>query len=75
METPAGVRRASLHVQEGLAVRVQDQVDAPPFLAADSGQTMGGPAAVAVKGNAVDRMVPATAPMRPRMARHVTPRR
>jgi hypothetical protein len=75
MATPAGVRRASLHVQEGQAVRVRDLADVPAVLAADSDQTMADLAAVAVQGSAEDHTVPATAPMRPRMARHVTPRR
>jgi hypothetical protein len=72
---PAGVRRASLHVQEVLAVRVRGQVDVPAVLAAVNGQAMVVPAVVAVQGSAVDHMVPATAPMPLQMARHVTPRR
>jgi hypothetical protein len=74
MATLAGVRRVSLRVQEGLAVRVRDQVDVPAVLAVDNGQAMAAPAAVAVQGSAADHMVPAMAPMRLQMARHVTPR-
>jgi hypothetical protein len=73
--TPAGVHRAWLHVQERLAVRVPDQVDVPAVLALVNGQAMGAPAAVVVQGSVVAHMVPAMAPMRHRMARHVTPPR
>jgi hypothetical protein len=75
MATLAGVRRASLHVQQGRAVRVRDQVAVPAVLAADNGQAMDAPAVVVVQGSAVGHTVPATAPMRRRTARHVTPRR
>jgi hypothetical protein len=64
MATLAGVRRASLHVQQGRAVRVRDQVAVPAVLAADNGQAMDAPAVV-VQGSAVGHTVPATAPMRP----------
>ena len=73
--TPAGVHRAWLHVQERLAVRVPDQVDVPAVLAPDNGQAMAAPVVVVVQGSAADHMVPATAPMRLRTARHGTPRR
>ncbi len=75
MATPAGVRLASLHVQEGLAVRVQDQVDVPAVLAPVNDQAMAGPAVAVVPGSVVVHMAPATEPMRLQMARHVTPRR
>jgi hypothetical protein len=75
MATPVGVRLASLHVQEGPAVRVRDQVDVPVVLAPDNGQAMAAPVVVVVQGSAADHMVPATAPMRLRTARHGTPRR
>ena len=75
MATLAGVRRASLHVQEDLAVRVRDQVDVPAVLAVVSDQAMAGPAAVVAQGNVAVHTVPATAPTRLQMARHVTPRR
>jgi hypothetical protein len=75
MATPAGVHLASLHVQEGRAVRVQGQVDVPAVLALGNGQAMAVPAVAVVQGSAVDHMAPATAPMRLQMARHVTPRR
>jgi hypothetical protein len=75
MATPAGVRLASLHVQEGLAVRVRGQVDVPAAQALVNGQAMAAPAVVVVQGSVVVHMVPATAPMRLQMARHVTPRR
>jgi hypothetical protein len=75
MATPAGVRLASLRVQEGLAVRVRDQVDVPEALAPVNGQAMAAPAVVDVQGSAVDHTVPAMAPMRHQMARHVTSRR
>jgi len=77
MATPAGVPAVPdlLHVQEGLAVRVRDQVDVPAVLALVNDQAMAGPAAVVVQGSVVVHMVRATAaPMRLQMARHVTPR-
>jgi hypothetical protein len=75
MATPAGVRRASLHVQVGLAVRVRGQVAVLAVLALVNDQAMAAPAVVAVLGSAVDHMVPAMAPTRPRMARHAAPLR
>ena len=77
MATRAGVPAVPdlLHVQEGLAVRVRDQVDVPAVLAVVNGLAMAGPAVAVVQGSAVDHMAPATAPMRLQMARHVTPRR
>ena len=66
MATRAGVPAVPdlLHVQEGLAVRVRDQVDVPAVLAVVNGLAMAAPAAV-VQGSAVDHMAPATAPTRP----------
>jgi hypothetical protein len=75
MATPAGVRPASLHVQEDLAVRVRDQVAVPAVLALVSVQAMADQAAAVALDNAVDHMVPAMAPMRHRMVRHAAPRR
>ena len=77
MATRAGVPAVPdlLHVQEGLAVRVRDQVDVPAVLAVVNGQAMAGPAVAVVPGSVVDHMALATAPMRLQMARHVTPRR
>ena len=75
MATLAGVRLVSLHVLEGLAVHVRDRVDVPGALAVVSAQAMAVPAVVVVQGSAVDHTVPAMAPMRLQMARHVTPRR
>jgi hypothetical protein len=72
---PAGVRLASLPVQEGLAVRVRGQVDVPAALALVNVRVMVVPAAVVVQGSVVVHTVPATASMRLQMARHVTPRR
>jgi hypothetical protein len=75
MATLAGVRLASLHVQEGPAVRVRDQADVPAVLALVNDQAMDAPAVAVVLDSAVDHTVPATAPMRLQMARHATPRR
>jgi hypothetical protein len=75
MATRAGVPAVPdlLHVQEDLAVRVRDQVDVPAVPAPVNDQAMAGPAVAVVPGSAVDHTVPATAPMRLQMARHVTP--
>jgi hypothetical protein len=77
MATRAGVPAVPdlLHVQEGLAVRVRDPAVVPAVLAVVNDQAMAGPAVAVVLGSVVVHMVPATAPMRLQMARHVTPHR
>jgi len=75
MATLAGVRLASLHVPEGLALHVRDQVDVLGALAPVSAQAMDGPVLVAAPDSVEAHMARATAPMRLQMARHVTPRR
>ena len=76
MATRAVVHLVSRHVPAVLAAPAPDPVDVPVAPAAVRGLGMAVPVAVAVRGNAADRMARVTARTRPCLAaRRVTPRR